>query len=394
MILLKRLIQMNKERVKKLQAELQRTRNELYMFYEITQAMRSTLNYDEILYIILTSITSHYGLGFNRAALFTVDHTNRKIKGMMGIGPYEPKEAEEVWQWIQGSKKSLQDLIKEYRWLKEEENKPKFFKLVEKLEVSFSPYTGTLYEVFIKGRPIHIKKENIPDLETDWLYKIFGFDEAVLVPLWSKNNIIAVLFTDNFITHKEITGQDLHTLTMFTSQAALAIENSKTFEDTLFKSHTDSLTDLWNYGYFQYKLEEQINYAFSHRLSFGLFMIDIDDFKSYNDTYGHLEGDKTLITITQIIKDSCRKQDIVCRYGGEEFVVILPEIDKKEAGVIAERIRESIERAEDSFNHKVTVSIGISVFGMDAQDKEALISKADFCLYQAKQFGKNKVISA
>lgn len=379
------------EHIKNLERELRRVRNEFMMFYETTRALRTTLNLDEILYIILTSITSHQGLGFNRAALFFLDKGKGEIKGVMGIGPSEVEEAAGVWRWIQDSRKDLYDLINEYQRMKKENRKPKFFEMVENLRFKLSKDAGVLYEAFTEGLPLHIRKEKIHNLENDSLYKIFSFDEAVLVPLWAKKQVIAALFVDNLVTKKPITSQDINILNMFASQAGLAIENSRLFEDTLLKSHTDTLTGLWNYGYFQYKLDENINYSLRFNKKLCLLMLDIDGFKRYNDTFGHLEGDSALINIACLIKDKCRKEDLVCRYGGEEFSVILPNMEKRDALVIAERIRSSIESETRLFKRKVTVSIGISAFPEDCRDKHSLVSKADLCLYKSKEKGKNRV---
>ena len=125
-------------------------------------------------------------------------------------------------------------------------------------------------------------------------------------------------------------------------------------------------------------------------------MIDIDDFKSYNDEFGHQAGDEILQDIARILSEHSRKMDWVCRYGGEEFAVILPRTLKKEAIMIAERLREKI--AKYSFLHiesipdkKLTISLGISSFPDDAGDNSAIITRTDKQLYRAKQLGKNKI---
>ena len=122
-------------------------------------------------------------------------------------------------------------------------------------------------------------------------------------------------------------------------------------------------------------------------------MIDLDDFKKFNDAYGHLQGDDALRQISAVLKENCRKIDILCRYGGEEFSLILPTNSKKESARLGERIRKSIEQRE-ILNSKFTISIGIASFPHDASDKIALIRKADQALYAAKRKGKNKVILA
>ena len=118
-------------------------------------------------------------------------------------------------------------------------------------------------------------------------------------------------------------------------------------------------------------------------------MIDIDDFKNFNDTYGHQAGDAILMDISNIFRDVARKIDIIARYGGEEFAIILPNTKKQEAMVLAERLRKSVEGS--SRLKDITISIGVASFPEDAEEKELLISKADRALYEAKGTGKNKV---
>ena len=178
---------------------------------------------------------------------------------------------------------------------------------------------------------------------------------------------------------------------MFIDQATGAIENSQSFENTLTKAHTDSLTSLWNYGYFQYKLDEELTKSASIDAPLSIMMIDIDDFKQFNDTYGHIEGDNALKKISETLKENCRKIDILCRYGGEEFSLILPANNKREAYRLGQRIRKSVEK-KDFLRKKFTISVGIATFPEDARDKKTLISKADQALYKAKRNGKNQVV--
>ena len=179
---------------------------------------------------------------------------------------------------------------------------------------------------------------------------------------------------------------------MFINQASGAIENSKTYEDTLMRAHTDTLTSLWNYGYFQYKLDEEIMKARSDNRKISVLMVDIDNFKKFNDTFGHQAGDEALKNIATNIRRSARKIDIACRYGGEEFSFILPDTSKEEATTIAERMRTTISHTT-IMNYTFTISIGVASFPEDAQNKEELVRKSDWALYKAKNEGRNKVIT-
>ena len=131
--------------------------------------------------------------------------------------------------------------------------------------------------------------------------------------------------------------------------------------------------------------------------SLSIFIMDVDNFKRFNDTYGHPEGDNVLITLAQVINDGIRKKDFGCRYGGEEFTVILPEISLENARQVAERIRKNFAARVFTIGNEpevsATVSIGLAQYSR-GEDAQGLIRRADGALYQAKHEGKNRVVSA
>lgn len=160
---------------------------------------------------------------------------------------------------------------------------------------------------------------------------------------------------------------------------------------------TDSITGLYVRRYFQLRLQYEWSHSKKTRSVFSLLMMDIDFFKKINDTYGHLCGDMVLEQVSRLIQDCCRKVDIICRYGGEEFAVILPQTDNEGAKYLAEKIRTTIEKYKFTYegqNVQVTTSCGVSTYGrIQAEAPEELIAQADDCLYKAKESGRNKVVS-
>lgn len=147
----------------------------------------------------------------------------------------------------------------------------------------------------------------------------------------------------------------------------------------------DGLTGLFNRRYFNELINLEFNRIRRNPAALSLLMLDIDNFKNYNDTQGHPAGDELLKNAAKVFNNSVRAVDIVCRYGGEEFIIILPQTDKRSAQIIAERLRVQVV-----LYLPTTVSIGIATSPEDAQDIEQLIQKADSALYQAKKTGKNK----
>lgn len=160
-------------------------------------------------------------------------------------------------------------------------------------------------------------------------------------------------------------------------------------------SITDSLTTLYNSRHFYNQLATEINRSVRYNRSISLMMLDVDDFKKYNDSFGHLEGDSVLIRLAKVIRSGLRHLDQACRYGGEEFVVILPETTGEQGYLIAERIREGFRQeifapALGKDIH-VTVSIGVAQL-KPQEDMMDFIDRADKNMYAAKAAGKDKVI--
>lgn len=159
---------------------------------------------------------------------------------------------------------------------------------------------------------------------------------------------------------------------------------------------TDGLTGLFNHRHFYSRLEFEVNRATRANSPVSVLILDVDNFKRYNDRYGHPRGDEVLRKCAAAIRDTVRGVDIAARYGGEEFAVILTETDKKGAMVVAENIRRAIEEQrfrdeEGDTTHNVTVSIGVSSYPADTMEIKDLIKKADDALYTAKKEGKNRV---
>ena len=162
-------------------------------------------------------------------------------------------------------------------------------------------------------------------------------------------------------------------------------------------SITDGLTNLYNRRHFNEILENETARTKRHKRPLSLIMLDIDNFKKYNDTYGHLEGDKVLKGVGVAIKKSIRETDSAYRYGGEEFAVILPETIDNDAVILAERVRKSIEEQKFLISPKKVVNITASFGVTQYQIKEGIedfVRRADKNMYNAKDLGRNRVCSA
>ena len=174
-------------------------------------------------------------------------------------------------------------------------------------------------------------------------------------------------------------------------------EKNQLLEELILSSRKDPLTELYNRRYFTELLNSEISRSKRFKRGFSLLMLDIDHFKSINDRFGHACGDVALIAFSKVVVKSLREVDTISRWGGEEFLVLLPELPKEAAIIVAEKIRKNIENIEIPYEDdliKLTVSIGLGHFSSDAievNNMSNMINKVDKRLYKAKHTGRNRV---
>jgi diguanylate cyclase (GGDEF)-like protein len=190
---------------------------------------------------------------------------------------------------------------------------------------------------------------------------------------------------------------DLDILAILVNMAVITYENIRRFKSIEELSHTDHITALYNYRYFYKRLTEEVFRAKRFLRKLALVIFDIDDFKVYNDTFGHQAGDQLLHQLGELLTRTVRSIDVVCRYGGEEFCVIMPESDQEECLKFMERLRKNImnfafkdERSKQE--HNITVSLGGAIYPYEARSVDRLIYCADMALLKAKSAGKNRSV--
>lgn len=371
---------------------LEKMRREFSILYEVSNIMRTTLNLNQIFYIILTALTSHEGLGFNRAMLFLVNDKGDTLEGVMGIGPQSGEEADRIWRGIAAQGLTMEDIINAYDKFKSD-NESKLNVLLRGIRIPLNEKMGVLALTILEGMPFEITNEEATKKVDPTIKETLKTEYFVTIPLKAKDKVLGAILVDNIFNKKPITKSDIRILTMFANHAGLAIENSRLYEQSLLMSKQDWLTKLWNSGEFHKRLSLAIEKAKINDARLSLAMIDMDNFKQYNDTHGHLRGDDALRDIAKVFAEKSRNDDIVARYGGEEFAVIMPFTSKSDAKEVAERLRSGVEKffIEKRKDIIVTASIGIATFPEDAADKENLIACADSALYESKRNGKNKI---
>lgn len=325
--------------------DLEHAHKKLSALYRITAIVQKTVNEKEVLEEILDGITRE--LGFTNAAIFLLDPKTQELVNKAHRG-YNDKIQVVVGQGVTGYAALHRELV---------------YVPDTKLEPRYIPGTTN------------------------------GFSE-VAIPLIVNDQVIGVLDVETS-EEQALKPYDLDLLRSLASQIAMTIAHASHVSQACIEASTDGLTNVYNYRHFRNILKQEFKRAARYKRPLSLLMIDIDYFKHYNDINGHLYGDDALKAVANLVRQYCRDTDFVFRYGGEEFVVLLPETAVTLAHIIAERIRKAI--AEYPFQNSnrlpggaLTVSIGIAGYPDDVDSETKLIAAADAALYSAKRSTRNR----
>ena len=224
------------------------------------------------------------------------------------------------------------------------------------------------------------------------------FPVALVTPLYSQDRMVAVLALYRTDPRKHFGDEDVEMVNFLAEQCGVAIENVLLHEEAQRLSLTDGLTGTWNRRFMQMQFRQVLATATRFGRPFSILMLDLDNFKQINDTFGHTRGDEILVEFAERVKLALREVDTFARYGGEEFICLLAETDMMGAITTAEKIREAIgvEPFGDAPERQVslTVSIGIASYPEHGESYAALVESADQAMYRAKQLGRNRVTVA
>jgi len=226
------------------------------------------------------------------------------------------------------------------------------------------------------------------------LLEALGVDEVLCVPINRAFRSPSFLFLDRTLTRQEIIqGDDLKAVTALASTASILTENlflKKNGTRAKQFALTDPLTRLFNRGVGLSTLDREIERSKRSQAPLTVLMLDLDEFKNLNDRFGHLRGDAALRLSAEVLRRTLRKQDTVCRYGGEEFMVVLPDTSVEQASIIATRIFTQVERAGLEESMPLTVSIGLTEVDCGEDTVESILVRADHALYASKARGRNR----
>jgi len=214
-------------------------------------------------------------------------------------------------------------------------------------------------------------------------------------PIKNQGKVSGVLEVVNKTSGESFTEEDLDLLMRFVDQAALAVERIMLYQKLQELVITDDLTSLFNSRYLHRSIETEVQRSDRYGTSVCLIFMDIDYFKNVNDNYGHLAGSKLLVEMGQLLINQVRSVDIVARYGGDEFVIVLPQTTPQDAVIVAERMRRAIEKnvflKNDGYSFKMTASFGVASYPGTAKSKEELLRLADEAMYKVKHRSRNGV---
>ena len=258
---------------------------------------------------------------------------------------------------------------------------------------------GVSGEVIKTGRPIIVHDLHSSGRRPAAPERSYKTDSFISYPITIGGRKVGVLNVTDKSSGRPFDEVDLTLLDIIGPQMAVALERAEWQEratEFQLMSITDSLTSMPNRRYLEERLAEELNRSRRYDYPMSFLMIDIDDFKAYNDMNGHQAGDLALQITAHCLKAALRSADVASRYGGEEFCILLPQTAINEAGVIADRIRQRVNTTHYPHGKtqplgRVTISVGVSTFSTILNTSENIIAAADRALYQAKSLGKDRV---
>lgn len=321
----------------------------------VAQVVVSSLELDEVLQNILHSAMSIMDMPAGSVALYDADSARLELHAHAGLS--SKFTALEQWQVKPG---------------------------------------GLTHEILDRGELFIVEDTEKTDFFRNPLVAEEGVRSLIAVPLKIQKRTIGILYLDDFVPRSHSLAK-LELLSILASFATMSIDHARLHERTTQLACTDGLTGLYNHRQFKKIFAEEVARAQRYKKPLSVILFDVDNFKQFNDTYGHPNGDIVLQEMSSLLRDLLRDCDLIFRYGGEEFVALLPETALADAVKVAERIRIFVETESRRFLNRITkasgitVSIGVASQPDDGSDAVTLLKTVDDLMYRAKREGKNAV---
>lgn len=352
----------------------------------ITTHMLGTYDIDKALYVMLSGITAGFSLGFNRAVFFIHDTVALCLRGKAAIGPASVEEAHQVWEALETVCSGMGELIAGY-----DPDRPEspFQCLVKGIEIPLAPAVlepeDEVLRALARTDPVHFRPGKI---RNPHLARLCTNGEFVLAAVRAHRRLQGMVFADDdYYLPGSIDSLRLRHLEFFIDQTALVLENLELLDRQQELARRDPLTGALNRRELESLLPPAAEAAARAGKPLALLMVDVDGFKEINDQRGHTEGDRILRGVHAVAQAVLRAEDIVARFGGDEFVLLLKGADRQAATAVAERVRDRV-RARLG----ITVSIGLAVLPADAISASELFVVADRRMFEAKRAGRDRLV--
>jgi diguanylate cyclase (GGDEF)-like protein len=223
------------------------------------------------------------------------------------------------------------------------------------------------------------------------LEQLAPLDPEILVPVSGPDDLYGIIIVGKKVTGGEYSNDEIVYIDRLMKFVSVSLQNTIHYTSSV----TDYKTRLYNHSFFIKRLAEELAKVKRYEKTISILLLDIDHFKHLNDKHGHLAGDKVLFHLARNIEVSTREEDVIARFGGEEFIILLPEAGRTAAQHVAERVRENIENMEIPYLNEVlsvTVSVGVNTIdSLRIDEPDRLVNQADEALYNSKQAGRNRV---
>jgi diguanylate cyclase (GGDEF)-like protein len=340
--------------------------------------MLASTDVDEALYLMLAGITSGYGLSFDRAALFMWEAAKGGFVGAKAIGPYDDAEAHRIWEAIELEGMTIERLIEDYadrRFDTRFQQRIQATMLVpggeadDEVRLALDEAREDLF--FDRRSPVNAE-----------LARLGASGEMVLAPVRTRGEPLGLIFADNCYSNERITKDQLEHLRLYVDQTALVWENLSLLARVAEHARTDALTGILNRRAFEVRFEQERSRSARSGASLSLVLIDVDFFKTTNDSQGHEAGDAVLRALGQLLGATLRTHDVLARYGGDEFVALLPDASVEQLTAATRRIGAAARAAG------ISLSIGGATWPESCATVDRLFAAADEQLYLAKRDGR------